>query len=69
LLGKEHAKAGNIGASPVSPVTPAAGGFIAGSLVAESGVETVVEHLVRPVRDIFAAIFFRRMERGFADVV
>lgn len=36
----------------------ALGAFIAGSLVAESGVETTVEHLVRPVRDIFAAVFF-----------
>ena len=27
-------------------------------LVAESGVEKTVEHLVQPVRDIFAAIFF-----------
>lgn len=36
----------------------ALGAFIAGSLVAESGVEHRVEHLVQPVRDIFAAIFF-----------
>ncbi len=36
----------------------ALGAFIAGSLVAESGVEKKVEHLVQPVRDIFAAIFF-----------
>ncbi len=36
----------------------ALGAFIAGSLVAESGVEKTVEHLVKPVRDIFAAIFF-----------
>lgn len=36
----------------------ALGAFIAGSLVAESGEEEKVEHLVRPVRDIFAAIFF-----------
>lgn len=36
----------------------ALGAFVAGSLVAESGVETSVEHLVQPVRDIFAAIFF-----------
>jgi monovalent cation:H+ antiporter-2, CPA2 family len=36
----------------------ALGAFIAGSLVAESGEEKVVEHLVRPVRDVFAAIFF-----------
>jgi monovalent cation:H+ antiporter-2, CPA2 family len=35
----------------------ALGAFIAGSLVAESGVEKTVEHLVQPVRDIFAAIF------------
>jgi CPA2 family monovalent cation:H+ antiporter-2 len=36
----------------------ALGAFIAGALVAESGVEKRVEHLVQPVRDIFAAIFF-----------
>ncbi|MCE9670835.1 cation:proton antiporter [Myxococcus stipitatus] len=36
----------------------ALGAFLAGSLVAESGEEKVVEHLVQPVRDIFAAIFF-----------
>ncbi len=36
----------------------ALGAFLAGALVAESGVERKVEHLVQPVRDIFAAIFF-----------
>src|SRR4029453_16607651 len=36
----------------------AMGAFIAGSLVAESGEEKVVEHLVQPGRDGFAAIFF-----------
>ncbi len=36
----------------------ALGAFIAGSLVAESGHEKTVEHLVQPVRDVFAAIFF-----------
>jgi monovalent cation:H+ antiporter-2, CPA2 family len=36
----------------------ALGAFIAGSLIAESGEEKTVGHLVRPVRDIFAAIFF-----------
>ncbi|MBA3658102.1 MAG: cation:proton antiporter [Gemmatimonadales bacterium] len=36
----------------------ALGAFLAGSLVAESGEEKIVEHLVQPVRDIFAAIFF-----------
>jgi CPA2 family monovalent cation:H+ antiporter-2 len=36
----------------------ALGAFIAGSLVAESGHEVEIETLVRPVRDIFAAIFF-----------
>ncbi len=36
----------------------ALGAFLAGSLVAESGVEKTIEHLVQPVRDIFAAIFF-----------
>lgn len=36
----------------------ALGAFLAGTLVAESGVERKVEHLVLPVRDMFAAIFF-----------
>src|SRR2546430_11300939 len=36
----------------------ALGAFIAGSLVAESGHEVEIENLVRPVRDVFAAIFF-----------
>ena len=36
----------------------ALGAFLAGSLVAESGEETQIEHLVQPVRDMFAAIFF-----------
>jgi CPA2 family monovalent cation:H+ antiporter-2 len=36
----------------------ALGAFIAGSLVAESGEEQTVAHLIEPVRDVFAAIFF-----------
>src|SRR4051812_22428826 len=36
----------------------ALGAFIAGSLVAESGEGRRMEHLVQPVRDVFAAIFF-----------
>ena len=36
----------------------ALGAFIAGSLVAESGAQVEIENLVRPVRDMFAAIFF-----------
>ena len=36
----------------------ALGAFIAGSLVAESGHDAEIETLVRPVRDMFAAIFF-----------
>lgn len=36
----------------------ALGAFIAGSLVAESGEGQRMEHLVQPVRDVFAAIFF-----------
>src|SRR6476469_1835168 len=36
----------------------ALGAFIAGSLVAESGQQVEIETLVRPVRDVFAAIFF-----------
>ena len=36
----------------------ALGAFIAGSLVAESGEERAVEHVIAPVKDMFAAIFF-----------
>ncbi len=36
----------------------ALGAFIAGSLIAESGEHQEIEHLVQPVRDIFAAVFF-----------
>ena len=36
----------------------ALGAFIAGTLVAESGEATTIEHLIRPVRDLFVAIFF-----------
>jgi CPA2 family monovalent cation:H+ antiporter-2 len=36
----------------------ALGAFLAGALVAESGEGSTVEHLVQPVRDMFAAIFF-----------
>ncbi|MFN7973044.1 MAG: cation:proton antiporter [Acidobacteriota bacterium] len=36
----------------------ALGAFIAGSLVAESGEGARIEHLIKPVRDMFAAVFF-----------
>jgi CPA2 family monovalent cation:H+ antiporter-2 len=36
----------------------ALGAFLGGALVAESGEAKVIEHLIQPVRDIFAAIFF-----------
>jgi len=36
----------------------ALGAFLAGSLVAESGEERRIEHLVQPLRDVFASIFF-----------
>jgi monovalent cation:H+ antiporter-2, CPA2 family len=36
----------------------ALGAFVAGSLVAESGEADRIEHLITPVRDIFAAVFF-----------
>jgi len=36
----------------------ALGGFIAGTLVAESGKHRIIEESIRPVRDLFAAIFF-----------
>ena len=36
----------------------ALGAYIAGALIAESGEEKPIEQLVKPVRDLFAAIFF-----------
>jgi CPA2 family monovalent cation:H+ antiporter-2 len=36
----------------------ALGAFVAGMLVAESGEAKVIEPLVRPVRDVFGAVFF-----------
>jgi monovalent cation:H+ antiporter-2, CPA2 family len=36
----------------------ALGAFLAGTLVAESGQGETLEHLLQPVRDLFAAIFF-----------
>ncbi len=36
----------------------ALGAFLAGSLVAESGEGRAIEHLITPIRDMFAAIFF-----------
>ncbi|MBF6568914.1 MAG: cation:proton antiporter [Candidatus Binataceae bacterium] len=36
----------------------ALGAFLAGSLVAESGAQQSIEHLITPVRDMFAAVFF-----------
>ncbi len=36
----------------------ALGAFLAGSLVAESGEGDAIERLIRPVRDVFAAVFF-----------
>jgi CPA2 family monovalent cation:H+ antiporter-2 len=36
----------------------ALGAFLAGTLVAESGRQRRIEHLVAPVRDIFASVFF-----------
>ena len=36
----------------------ALGAFLAGSLVAESGEASQIEHLVAPLRDIFGAVFF-----------
>ena len=38
--------------------TVALGAFIAGSLVAESGHTHQIEHLIRSLRDVFAAVFF-----------
>ncbi len=36
----------------------ALGAFLAGALIGESGVERHVEQLIRPLRDLFAAVFF-----------
>ena len=36
----------------------ALGAFLAGALVAESGAGRIVEEAIRPLRDVFAAIFF-----------
>jgi CPA2 family monovalent cation:H+ antiporter-2 len=36
----------------------ALGAFLAASLVAESGEEELIAHLIEPVRDMFAAVFF-----------
>jgi len=36
----------------------ALGAFLAGAIAAESGVAKKVEHLLQPVRDLFAAVFF-----------
>ncbi len=36
----------------------ALGGFLAGALAAESGLGSVLEEQIRPLRDVFAAIFF-----------
>src|SRR5690242_16950455 len=36
----------------------ALGAFLAGSLIAESGEGARVEHVLEPVRDLFAAVFF-----------
>ncbi len=36
----------------------ALGAFIAGSLISESGEGKAIEHLVQPLRDLFAAVFF-----------
>jgi CPA2 family monovalent cation:H+ antiporter-2 len=36
----------------------ALGAFLAGALVAESGVEKQVERLIKPLCDVFAAVFF-----------
>ena len=36
----------------------ALGAFLGGALVSESGESKTIEHLIEPVRDVFAAIFF-----------
>jgi K+:H+ antiporter len=47
----------------------ALGAFLAGSLVAESGHAEKIEHLVVPVRDVFAAIFFVSVGMSFDPAV
>ncbi len=42
----------------------ALGAFLAGSLVAESGDQEGIAHLVQPVRDVFAAVFFVSVGMG-----
>ena len=44
--------------SLVAGYSVALGGFIAGALVAESGKHHIVAETIRPVRDLFTAIFF-----------
>jgi CPA2 family monovalent cation:H+ antiporter-2 len=44
--------------SQLAGYSVALGGFIAGALVAESGRHHIVEQTIRPVRDLFSAIFF-----------
>lgn len=43
----------------------ALGAFVAGVLVAESGLSGRVEHLIEPLRDIFAAVFFVSIGMSF----
>ena len=47
----------------------ALGAFLAGSLVAESGRSAEIEHLVEPVRDLFAAVFFVSVGLTFDPVL
>jgi len=47
----------------------ALGAFIAGSLIAESGKSHTVMELVRPVRDVFGAVFFVAVEHWVAVLV
>lgn len=45
-------------ASQTIGYSAALGAFLGGMLIAESGHGEEIEHLVRPVRDVFAALFF-----------
>jgi CPA2 family monovalent cation:H+ antiporter-2 len=45
-------------AAQKSGYSVALGAFLAGSLIAESGVASRVEHLIEPVRDMFGSVFF-----------
>jgi CPA2 family monovalent cation:H+ antiporter-2 len=38
--------------------SPALGAFLMGTILAETSESERIEHLIKPVKDLFAAIFF-----------